>query len=104
MYKEPCMCGATDCTRCFPGCDKGVECDDCREMSEPTEMKNVYNVGSVCPDCYDNYETCPRCEERFHDDDMKMNKNGEKYCYECVEEVLTAYKNPTKSKGQGSEE
>ena len=26
---QPCMCGATDCPRCFPGCENYCECEVC---------------------------------------------------------------------------
>lgn len=33
--REPCLCGATDCPRCFPGCNEPP--DDCDEDVEPDD-------------------------------------------------------------------
>lgn len=31
MGSGPCLCGAEDCPRCYPGCDRVRECEGCGE-------------------------------------------------------------------------
>jgi hypothetical protein len=38
----PCLCGAEDCPRCFPGCDEIETCGRCGE-----ELDRF----GVCPEC-----------------------------------------------------
>ena len=87
MYKEPCMCGATDCERCYPGSSKGIKCDDCGERFQEDDGYEIKDVGVVCPECYDNYTGCEYCSERFHDDDI-VEQDGLKYCETCFEDEI----------------
>lgn len=48
----PCMCGATDCPRCYPGCNRSVECSVCGAEYPAHIMTSCDRCHeSVCEDC-----------------------------------------------------
>jgi hypothetical protein len=65
---EPCLCGAPDCYRCFPGNFDGYrykyrECDKCGEEYAPGEDESL-----VCEDCA-KLQECKRCHTDYDSDD-----------------------------------
>lgn len=79
----PCMCGATDCPRCYPGCDRVVECEWCREEFRLLDLDN----DGLCEECAAAHdrdqeeadrldsEEQERIEQAIHE--QKANENKE---------------------------
>ena len=68
MSQGPCMCGATDCPRCYPQNFIGhgaarryrwAECAECGEEWDPDDLDS----DGRCEDC--RLVICPRCEEAY---------------------------------------
>lgn len=60
---QPCMCGATDCPRCYPGCDRPVECVECGRLFASYSMRECKCGGPMCEECLDGHEMCGECRE-----------------------------------------
>ena len=54
--RQPCMCGAQDCTRCFPGAMDLVSCSVCDDSVPAFYYEDAgwceINRKNFCPDCY----------------------------------------------------
>ena len=54
--RQPCMCGAQDCTRCFPGAMDLVSCSVCDDSVPAFYYEDAgwceINRENFCPDCY----------------------------------------------------
>lgn len=63
----PCMCGAEDCPKCYPGCNDPVECSGCGKVFAAHEILE-------CPKCESNFicdycKCCSDCENNEEEDD-----------------------------------
>jgi len=83
MY-EPCMCGAEDCKRCFPGYKPPKQCDNCFE--ESYELTAVYDGDELCEACLDDYLLCDWCGEYHKPEDVKVKECGDKVCDDCEDD------------------
>ena len=45
--RGPCMCGADDCPRCHPGCDRLKECERCRDEFRLVDLDR----DGLCEEC-----------------------------------------------------
>ena len=86
------MCGATDCTTCYPGSRNYVQCIDCGEMCNPERLTTVFNGDQLCPDCLTEYTECDYCGKWWLSDDVKRVPCGDDVCKECMDEYLNADK------------
>ena len=71
---QPCMCGATDCPRCYPGCGDYCECEDCGAEMSISDLE--YEETPLCDYCRlkrDDLISCVECGDEHpyppeHDD------------------------------------
>lgn len=59
----PCLCGATDCPRCHPGCRDWVECDGCGRDFRRHEMTVDGFGNTVCLECLEEQKAAKEAEE-----------------------------------------
>lgn len=63
-----------------------MQCADCGQWYDPSELTTVANGDVVCNKCLDkNYERCTDCDELYRRDDMHELYNGDYVCSDCVE-------------------
>lgn len=68
MSFGPCLCGAIDCPRCYPGSTDLVECDSCGELFRRYTMEETGSGRIVCSKCMDEYTENEANEELQSDD------------------------------------
>ena len=63
MTYGPCLCGATDCPRCYPGSQDWVGCDNCGGTFRRHEL--CYDDGRyLCGECQDEEDEEREAEEK----------------------------------------
>ena len=56
MNYGPCLCGAYDCPRCFPGSTDIVECALCEKSVRRYTLQETKGGRLLCEECYEQYE------------------------------------------------
>ena len=67
MNYGPCLCGAYDCPRCFPGSTDIVECALCEKRVRRYTLQETKGGRLLCEECYEQYERDVANEELGED-------------------------------------
>ena len=68
MTYRPCLCGATDCSRCFPTCNDPTECCSCGDTVKQHMTIECRRCGNaVCETCADD-GMCVECHKTATDE------------------------------------
>lgn len=71
----PCMCGAWDCPRCYPGCNTPEECERCGRTFKRVDLTD----DGLCEECASK-QMCQNCGEYFEPEELNENQ----YCAKCA--------------------
>lgn len=75
-------------------CDKCViDCDDCGspapDVSGGTNFNGTWLFAGKCESCSEDYNTCNRCDDVVHNDDVQWVYSDNPYCPDCRERVAS---------------